>query len=326
MAEVQEDILSEEGNRFVLFPIKYPDIYKMYKTAISAFWQVEEIDFSKDIQDWENKLSDNERFYIENVLAFFAASDGLVDENLVTRFYTEVKIPEARAFYTFQMAVESIHSECYSIMIDTFIKSPERRQVLFDAMHQIPAIKKKADWTIKWMEDQEASFAQRLVAFAVVEGIFFSSAFASIFWLQERNLMPGLCLSNSFINREEGLHVDFAVLLYTKLRNKMDVVVVQKLVKDAVDIEIEFVTESIPCSLLGMNNTLMAEYVKFVADRLMIQLGYDKIYDAKNSFPFMDRINLSNKTNFFEHTRLAEYSRSKVGQKDVFKFTTEADF
>jgi ribonucleotide reductase beta subunit family protein with ferritin-like domain len=211
-------------------------------------------------------------------------------------------------------------------MIDTFIKSPERREVLFDAINQIPAIKKKADWTIRWMEDDAAPFCQRLVAFAVVEGIFFSSAFASIFWLQERNLMPGLCLSNSFINREEGLHVDFAVLLYTKLKNKMPQDVVHKLIRESVDIEIEFVTESIPCSLLGMNNTLMSQYVKFVADRLVVQLGYEKIYNVQNPFPFMDRINLSNKTNFFEHTRLAEYSRSKVGQKDVYKFTVDADF
>lgn len=321
---MQEDILTENGNRFVLFPIKYPEIFKMYKTAVSAFWQVEEIDFSKDITDWENKLNDNERMYIENVLAFFAASDGIVDENLITRFYNDVKVPEARAFYTFQMAIESIHSECYSLMIDTFIKDAKRKQVLFDAIHTIPAIKKKADWTEKWMVS-ESEFSTRLVAFAVVEGIFFSSAFASIYWLKERNLMPGLCASNVLISKDESMHTEFAILLYSMLQNKLDETQIHELIKEAVAIEIEFVTEAIPCSLLGMNNSLMAEYVKYVADRLVVQLGYSKIYDATNPFPFMDRLNLESKPNFFEERNL-EYSKAKVGQTDVYTFALDADF
>lgn len=322
---MEEEILTENGNRFVLFPIKYPEIYQMYKTAVSAFWQVEEIDLSKDINDWENKLSDNERLYIENVLAFFAASDGIVDENLITRFYNDVKVPEARAFYTFQMAIETCHSEMYSLMIDTFIKDAKKKELLFDAIHTIPAIKKKAVWTEKWMEDNNLPFSMRLIAFAAVEGIFFSSAFASIYWLKERNLMPGLCSSNVLISKDESMHTEFAILLYSLLKNKLDEKTIHNLIKEAVDIEIEFVTESIPCSLLGMNNSLMAEYVKYVADRLVMQLGYSKIYDAKNPFPFMDRINLESKPNFFEERNL-EYSKANIGQKDIFTFTVDADF
>lgn len=321
-----EDILTDSGNRFVLFPIKYPDVYKMYKTAVSAFWQVEEVDLSKDIDDWNNKLNDNERLYIENVLAFFAASDGLVDENLVNRFYNDVKIPEARTFYTFQMAIESVHSEMYSLMIDTFVKDQNRRNVLFDGMNKIPAIKKKADWTVKWMEDKNSQFALRLIAFAIIEGVYFSSAFASIFWLKERNLMPGLCMSNELISKDESLHTEFAILLYSKLHNKVDESIVHQLMKEAVEIEIEFITEAIPCSLLGMNNILMADYVKYVADRLLVQLGYSRLYNTKNPFPFMDRISLSNKTNFFEHTRVTEYSKAKVGQNNVYDFSMDADF
>ena len=322
---MDEEILTDDGNRFVLFPIKYPEIFKMYKVASSAFWQVEEVDLSKDIDDWENKLNDNERNYIEQVLAFFAASDGLVDENLVTRFYNDVKVPEARAFYTFQMAMESVHSEMYSLMIDTFIKDNSKKEKLFNGMHTIPAIKKKAEWTTKWMENLNEPFSVRLVAFAIVEGIFFSSAFASIYWLKERNLMPGLCASNVLISKDESLHTEFAILLYSMLKNKIDENKIHELIKEAVDIEVEFITESIPCSLLGMNNELMSEYVKFVADRLVVQLGYSKIYDAKNPFPFMDRINLESKSNFFEERNL-EYGKSKVGKKDVYKFTIDADF
>jgi len=322
---MDEEILTDDGNRFVLFPIKYPEIFKMYKVASSAFWQVEEVDLSKDIDDWENKLNDNERNYIEQVLAFFAASDGLVDENLVTRFYNDVKVPEARAFYTFQMAMESVHSEMYSLMIDTFIKDNSKKEKLFNGMHTIPAIKKKAEWTTKWMENVDEPFSVRLVAFAIVEGIFFSSAFASIYWLKERNLMPGLCASNVLISKDESLHTEFAILLYLMLKNKIDETKIHELIKEAVDIEVEFITESIPCSLLGMNNELMSEYVKFVADRLVVQLGYSKIYDAKNPFPFMDRINLESKSNFFEERNL-EYGKSKVGKKDVYKFTIDADF
>lgn len=552
----EEYILTEKSNRFVLYPIKHDSIWQMYKTAISAFWQVEEIDLSKDIDDWDNKLNNNEKFFIENVLAFFAASDGIVDENLITRFYNDVKLPEARAFYTFQMAMESIHccsgdtliltnngyhkldslidkkvqvwngqefsdvavrytgdsmlyivnlsngtylkctpehkwyisnngvkdivltkdlklgdiiykyelpvvdsdnnnfdvnnvwhvpinysiktkiewlnnilkkslgklggitveklrniqfllstlgcmsyvtndgnifinenhisklvelgvlaeslekctcpakeitvvainringihptycfnepknhsgvfnciltgqSEMYSLMIDTFIKDMDKRSKLFDAMHTIPTIKKKSEWALKWITDKESSFATRLIAFAAVEGIMFSGAFASIYWLKERNLMPGLCASNVLISRDEGLHAEFAVLLYSFLANKLEETVVHQLIQDATNIEIEFITESIPCSMLGMNNILMSDYIKFVADRLLSQLGYSKLYNAANPFHFMERISLENKTNFFED-RALEYRKafsSMTNNAEVFNFSTDADF
>jgi ribonucleoside-diphosphate reductase subunit M2 len=321
----EEEILTESTNRFVLYPVKYTDIWNMYKTAVSAFWQVEEIDLSKDIEDWESKLNDNERLFIENILSFFAASDGLVDENLVTRFYNDVKIPEARAFYTFQMAMETVHSEMYSLMLDTFVKDKSRREVLFNGMNTIPAIKRKADWTIKWIEDDNAPFCQRLVAFAIVEGIMFSGAFASIYWLKERNLMPGLCASNVAISRDESLHTEFAILLYQHLKNKLSQNQIEQIIKEAVEIEIQFITESIPCNMLGMNSGLMSEYVRYVADRLIVQLGYSKIYNVSNPFPFMDRIALENKVNFFEERPL-EYNRANVGKTDVYDFSLDEDF
>lgn len=320
-----EEILTETTNRFVLYPVKYTPIWNMYKTAVSAFWQVEEIDLSKDIDHWENKLNENERNFIENILSFFAASDGLVDENLVTRFYNDVKIPEARAFYTFQMAMETVHSEMYSLMLDTFVKDQDKRDKLFNGMNTIPAIKKKADWTVKWIEDQDVPFAQRLVAFAVVEGIMFSGAFASIYWLKERNLMPGLCASNVAISRDESLHTEFAILLYSYLSNKLSKEQVQSIIKEAVEIEIQFITESIPCNMLGMNSNLMSEYVKYVADRLLTQLGSDKIYNTSNPFPFMDRIAMENKVNFFEERPL-EYNKANVGKTDVYDFSLDEDF
>jgi ribonucleotide reductase beta subunit family protein with ferritin-like domain len=321
----EEEILTETTNRFVLYPIKYTPIWNMYKTAVSAFWQVEEIDLSKDIEHWENKLNDNERNFIENILSFFAASDGLVDENLVTRFYNDVKIPEARAFYTFQIAMETVHSEMYSLMLDTFVKDNAKREKLFNGMNTIPAIKRKADWAIKWIEDQNAPFSQRLVAFAVVEGIMFSGAFASIYWLKERNLMPGLCASNVAISRDESLHTEFAILLYSYLSNKLSEEQVHTIIKDAVDIEIQFITESIPCNMLGMNSNLMSEYVQYVADRLVSQLGYSKIYNTSNPFPFMDRIAMENKVNFFEERPL-EYNKANVGKTDVYDFSLDEDF
>lgn len=325
MDTVQEEILTEVKNRFVLYPIKYDSIFKMYKTAVSAFWQVEEVDLSKDIEDWENKLTDNERMFIEKVLSFFAASDGIVDENLVTRFYNDIKIPEARAFYTFQMAMESVHSEMYSLMLNTFVKDQKKRDQLFDGMNQIAGIKKKADWSMRWIESKEASFATRLVAFAVVEGIFFSSAFASIYWLKERGVMPGLTASNELIARDEGMHTEFAVLLYSMLSNKMTEDQVHDLIREAVEIEIEFITESIPCSMLGMNMILMSDYVRFVADRLLVSLGYAKIYNVENPLPFMDRITLDQKSNFFEHRSL-EYRKAKVGETEVYKFALDEEF
>ena len=322
---MEEDILTESRNRFVLYPIKYPEIWKMYKTAVSSFWVSEEIDFSKDIDDWENKMSENERIFIENILAFFSYSDGLVDENLITRFYNDVKIPEARAFYTFQMAIETVHSETYSLMLDNLVKDQTKRELLFNGMNSIPGIKRKADWSIRWMEVQDVPFSQRLIAFSVIEGLFFQSAFASIYWLKERGLMNGLTSSNVLISRDESLHVEFAILLYSMIKNKLPEVVVHDLIREATEIEIEFITESIPCSMLGMNHLLMAEYVKFVADRLVVQLGYDKLFHASNPFPFMERMSLGNKDNFFE-TRSLDYSKANVGQSNVFDFSITEDF
>ena len=325
--DTQEDILTETRNRFVLYPIQYQDIWKMYKTAVGSFWQVEEIDFSKDIDDWNNKLNENERNFIENILAFFAASDGLVDENLITRFYQDVKVPEAKAFYAFQIAAETIHSETYSLMLNSFVKDPTKRDKLFNGIHTIPGIRKKAEWSMKWIEHPDAPFSLRLLAFAIIEGVFFQSAFASIYWLKERNIMNGLCSSNVLISRDESLHVEFAILLYSTLKNKQDQSIVHEVIKEAVEIETEFITESIPCSLLGMNNTLMSEYVQFVADRLAVQLGYDKIYDAKNPFPFMERMSLENKDNFFE-TRSLDYSKANIGQtqSNIFDFSITEEF
>jgi len=322
---MSEELLTESINRFVLYPIKYTEIWHMYKRAVASFWTVEEIDFSKDINDWENKLTENERTFIENILAFFSYSDGLVDENIMTNLYNDVKVPEARAFYTFQSAIESIHSETYSLMIDTYVKDQEKRNKLFDGMNTISSIKKKADWGIKWMSDKNATFAQRLVAFAIIEGVMFQASFAAIYYLKERNLMPGLCSSNVLISRDEGLHTEFAVLLYSMLKNKLDENTVIKLLKEAVDIEIEFITDSIPCSMIGMNNELMTEYIKFVADRLIVQLGYSKIYNSKNPFPFMERLSLENKDNFFEQRSL-DYSKANIGKKDVHQFSIDEEF
>lgn len=322
---MEEEILTETKNRFVLYPIKYDKIWKMFKTAESSFWTAEEIDLTKDIHDWELKLNDNERFFIKNILAFFAASDGIVNENLAGRFYNDVMIPEAKAFYGFQIAMELIHSETYSLMIDTYIKDSREKDTLFNAIQTIPCIKKKADWALKWISSKDAPFSMRLIAFAIVEGIFFSGAFCSIFWLKERGLMPGLCTSNEFISRDEGLHTEFAILLYSMIKNRLSEDMVSSIIKEAVEIEIEFITQSIPCNLLGMNAELMSDYIKFVADRLSTQLGYDKIYLVKNPFPFMDRINLDHKTNFFEN-RESNYSKAKVGQKNVYEFSIDEEF
>lgn len=323
-ADVGEELLTENKSRYVIYPIKYHEIWKMFKTAESAFWTAEEVDLSKDIDDWE-KLNDNERFFIKNILAFFAASDGIVNENLSSRFYKEVMIPEAKAFYGFQIAIELIHSEMYSLMIDTYVKDTQEKHKLFNAIDTIPCVRKKAEWALKWIENKDASFATRLIAFAVVEGIFFSGAFCSIFWLKERGLMPGLCTSNEFISRDEGLHTQFAVLLYSMIKNKLEQVDVHALVEEAVNIETEFITDSIPCNLLGMNSNLMSEYIKFVADRLLVQLGYEKLYQAKNPFPFMDRICLEHKSNFFEN-RESNYAKAKVGQQNVYEFSIDEEF
>jgi len=289
-------------------------------------WFVEEVDLSNDISTWE-KLNDKEKYFIKMVLAFFAASDGVVNYNLASRFYNEVQLPEARAFYSFQIAMESIHSEMYALMLNTYVKDPTERHQLFNAISTIPCIKKKAEWALKWIEDKDCSFATRLIAFVIVEGLMFSSSFASIYWLKEKNVMPGLCLSNEFISRDEGLHAEFNILLYNMMQSKLAADDVYDMMREAVDIETEFITESIPCALLGMNNDLMAQYVKYVADRLLVQLGYEKIYNAQNPFPFMERISLENKSNFFEHTRIADYSKAGVGNdKNAFVFSVEEEF
>lgn len=323
--ENSEPLLCETKNRFVLFPIKYDSIWEMYKTAQSVFWVPNEVDLTKDMNDWENILNDDEKHFILNVLAFFSSSDSIVNENLAARFLNEIQVPEAKAFYGFQIAMEVIHQEMYSLMIDTYVKDVVSKQKLFDAIFTVPTIKKKAEWAMKWIEDKEASFATRLIAFAIVEGIFFSSAFASIYWLKERSLMPGLCLSNEFISRDEGLHCEFAILLYSYIKNKVPQDVVHDIIKGATEIECEFVRDSLRSRLIGMNEDLMCDYVKYCSDRLSQQLGYDKIYDVKNPFQFMERIGLSNKTNFFEHY-VADYSKANVGKKEAYVFTTDEDF
>jgi ribonucleotide reductase beta subunit family protein with ferritin-like domain len=323
-----EELLVESKNRYVIYPIKYDSIWKMYKLAMASFWTVEEIDLAKDCDDW-HKLSENEQYFIKNILAFFAGSDGIVNENLSSRFMDEVVIPEAKCFYGFQIAIENIHAEAYSLLIDTYIKDQEEKNRLLNAIYTIPCIKKKADWAFKWITSKTDSFAHRLVAFAAVEGIFFSGAFCAIFWLKERGVMPGLTFSNELISRDEGLHTEFAVLLYSMLQNKLTQEDIHSLIKEAVEIEIEFITDSIPCHMLGMNSILMTQYIKYVSDRLIVQLGYDRIYNVQNPFDFMERIGLNLKSNFFEH-KSSEYSRANVGgsenKSDTFKFTLDADF
>ena len=316
----------EPDNRLTIFPILHHDIWKMYQNAVASFWTVQEVDLSKDIDDWE-RLSENERVFLKNILAFFGSSDTIVNMNLSERFISEIQPLEAKYFYTFQMAIENIHSEMYSLLIDTYVKDPLERTKLFNAVETIPCIAEKSAWCLKWIEDMNASFAQRLIAFAIVEGVFFSGAFASIFWLKERGRMPGLAFSNELISRDEALHVEFAVLLYSKVVNRVEDKVVQDMFRDAINIEKAFITESIPCSMLGMNSALMCTYIEFVADRLLVQLGYNKMYNVVNPFPFMDRISIENRTNFFE-SRVAEYSKANVGKsmENMYEFCTDADF
>ncbi|KAI1168623.1 ribonucleoside-diphosphate reductase small subunit [Nemania serpens] len=309
--EAEEPILQENPQRFVLFPIKYHEIWQMYKKAEASFWTAEEIDLSKDLHDWNNRLNEDEKYFVSHILAFFAASDGIVNENLVERFSGEVQIPEARCFYGFQIMMENIHSETYSLLIDTYIKEPAQRTYLFNAIDTIPAIRKKADWALKWINDRNSTFAQRLIAFAAVEGIFFSGAFASIFWLKKRGLMPGLTFSNELISRDEGLHTDFACLLFSHLRNRPSKEMIKAIIVDAVKIEQEFLTEALPCALLGMNANLMKQYIEFVADRLLVALGNEKVYRSTNPFDFMENISLGGKTNFFEK-RVGEYQKAGV--------------
>ena len=319
-----EPILQENKDRFVLFPIRHMAIWEMYKKAEASFWTAEEIDLSPDLIDWDNKLNEEERYFIKNVLAFFAASDGIVNENLAANFMHEVQYPEARCFYGFQIMIENIHSEAYSLLIDTYIKDPAEKDYLFHAIDTVPCVKEKAEWALRWIE--KGSFAERLVAFAAVEGIFFSGSFCSIFWLKKRGLMPGLCFANELISRDEGLHCDFACLLYSQLQEKLDVQTVQQILSSAVQLEHEFVRNSLPVRLIGMNADLMCQYIEFVADRLMISLGVPRLYNATNPFDFMELISLSGKTNFFER-RVSDYQRPHVmGLKEQVAFTLNAEF
>lgn len=309
MANVVEPILKENPGRFVLFPIEHDEIWKMYKTAEASFWTTEEIDLSQDLVDWQ-KLNDNERHFIKHVLAFFAASDGIVNENLVLNFMREVTIPEARCFYGFQVAIENIHAETYSLLIDTYIDEDKEKDFLFNAIETLDCVKKKADWALRWI-DEAPSFAHRLIAFAAVEGIFFSGSFCSIFWLKKRGLMPGLSFSNELISRDEGLHCDFACLLYSMLENPLEKAEVTGIITEAVEFEKEFVTDALPVSLIGMNAEMMTEYIEFVADRLLNSLGCDKVYHTANPFPWMEMISLQGKTNFFEK-RVGDYAKAGV--------------
>jgi ribonucleoside-diphosphate reductase subunit M2 len=311
--------------RFVILPIQYSDIWQMYKKAQASFWTAEEVDLGGDMVDWKN-LKPDERYFISHILAFFAASDGIVNENLVERFMQEIQIPEARCFYGFQVAIENIHSEMYSLLIDTYIKDKEEKARLFNAIETVPAVKKKAEWALRWINAENSSYAERIIAFACVEGIFFSGSFAAIFWLKKRGLMPGLTFSNELISRDEGLHTDFACLMFRHLVNKPSKKRVLQIVTDAVTIECEFLTEALPVALIGMNCDLMVIYIQFVADRLLMELGCEKHYKAVNPFDFMENISLEGKTNFFEK-RVGEYQKMGVmGNKEDAKFTLDADF
>lgn len=322
-----EPILTENKNRFVLFPIQYYDLYKLYKDALASIWTVEEISLEDDQRDWK-KLTDDERHFISHVLAFFASSDGIVNENLVGRFMNEVQISEARAFYSFQIAIENIHNEMYSLLIDTLIKDTAEKAKLFNAIETIPAVKGKAEWAIKWITSTN-SFAQRLVAFTIVEGLFFSGSFCSIFWLKKRGLMPGLCFSNELISRDEGLHVKFACMLYNMLENRLDESIIHDMMKEALVLEKEFILSALPARLLGMNSQLMSDYIEYVADYLLAMLNYNKLYFTPNPFDWMELISLQGKTNFFEK-RVAEYAKSGVSleskKDDQDVFTTESEF
>lgn len=321
-----EPILTDNPGRFVIFPIKHHDIWEWYKKSEASFWTAEEIDLSEDVTDWNEKLNDDERYFIKHILAFFAASDGIVNENLAENFVSEVQYPEAKFFYGFQIMMENIHSETYSLLIDTYVKDEAEKDRLFHALDNFPAIKKKADWALKWIESP--SFAERLIAFAAVEGIFFSGAFCSIFWLKKRGLMPGLTFSNELISRDEGVHCDFAVHLHNQhLVNKVPKDRIREILIDALNIEREFITESLPASLIGMNSKLMTQYLEFVTDRLLVELECEKEYNVTNPFDFMEMISLQGKTNFFEK-RVSEYQKAGVTNKDkeTNKISFDEDF
>ena len=323
MSKSSEPLLTENPDRFVMFPLTDKSIWDMYKKQMDCFWRAEEIDLSQDLSDWK-KLNDDEKHFVKMILAFFAASDGIVLENLGTRFLSEVQLPEARAAYGFQLAMENIHSETYSLLIDTYIKDETEKTKLFKALNNFPCINKKAQWALKWINDKRSNFATRLLAFACVEGIFFSGSFCSIYWLKKRGLMPGLTFSNELISRDEGMHTDFAVLLYTKLNKKTKKSKVYELIKEAVEIEKEFICQALPCKLIGMNQKLMKQYIEFVADRLIVQLGYPKLFNSSNPFDFMEMISLDGKTNFFEK-RVGDYSLAS-GDHSKASFDLNLDF
>lgn len=323
---ITEPLLQDNKDRFVIFPIQHNDIWQFYKNAEASFWTAEEVDLSPDLHDWQNKLNDNERFFISRVLAFFAASDGIVNENLAINFLQEVQYPEARCFYGFQIMIENIHSEMYSLLINTYVKDPAEKDYLLRAIETIPCVTKKAKWALRWIT--KGSFAERLIAFAAVEGIFFSGSFCSIFWLKKRGLMPGLTFSNELISRDEGLHCDFACLLYVNhLQNKLSEETIREIIVDAVAIEKEFVTDALPVKLIGMNAELMCQYIEFVADRLLVALGCNKVWNATNPFDFMELISLQGKTNFFER-RVGEYQKTGVAQTNSEQntFSLDEDF
>lgn len=313
MEQLPEPFLTKDTTRLHLFPIKYNDVWMMYKKAVASFWTTEEVDLSKDLKDWQN-LKESEKHFIKHVLAFFAASDGIVNANLIERFSDEVEVIEAKYFYKCQVAMENIHSEMYSLLIDTYVDNESEKRFLFNAIENLPCVKKKADWALKWINDDQATFAERIIAFASVEGIFFSGSFASIFWLKKRGLMPGLAFSNELISRDEGLHTDFACLMYRHLKNKPSDERIYEIIKDAVRIETEFLTDALSVDLIGMNSRLMATYIEYVADRLLVELQCPKIYNVENPFDFMENISLDGKTNFFEK-KVGEYAKAGVCNK-----------
>ena len=320
-----EALLTATDERFVIFPLKHTDIWQKYKQHVAVFWTPEEIDLSKDMKDWE-KLTDNERHFVKHILGFFAGSDGIVMENLATRFMREIQVPEAKFFYACQNLMEAIHSETYSLLIDTYIQDKHEKSEILRAIQTIPCVKKKAEWALAWIENDEADFATRLLGFAAVEGIFFSGAFCAIFWLKQRGVMPGLTLSNEFIARDEGLHTEFACLLYNKIANRLPKQRAVKIIREAVKIEKHFITKALPCELIGMNAKLMGQYIEFVADRLLLQLGYPKVYNSANPFSFMENMSLENKDNFFEK-RVSTYAKATVGKKaEDMTFKVNEDF
>ena len=318
-----ELLLKKNGKRFVLFPVIYNDVYELYKKAESSFWTANEIDLSKDISDWE-KLNKDEKHFIKNIIGFFAGSDGIIMENLACRFMNEIQIPEARAFYSYQIFNESIHSETYSLLIDTYIKDNEEKEKIFNSIENIPSVAKKASWAYKWIENKNVSFSIRLIAFSIVEGIFFSGSFCAIYWIKKRGLLPGLTFSNELISKDEGMHCEFATLLYSMIKNRVDESIVHEIFIEAVEIEKEFITDSIKCNMIGMNSELMKQYIEFVSDRLLVQLGYNKIWNVENPFDFMELISLRPKSNFFE-VRVGEYAKSKISESST-NFELSNDF